>query len=475
MQLFCLINNFRRLNSRLIAIRNLYNNNSKSTQIETAKMSKLKCTHLRDLNQETFNLFERLIKTDEIQYLNEIFHSNGFEIRMAGGAVRDILCHIVPNDIDFASDAKPDEMINILSNKPDIRLITTQSGTKHGTVTARIRDKSQYEITTLRIDRNTDGRHAEVEFINDWKLDASRRDLTINSMFIDMNAMLYDYFDGEQDLKNKSIRFVGDPDKRIKEDYLRIFRYFRFHTRFGTDGLHDRNVIEIMRNNIEGLKTISGERIWSEMKRILINVNCTDSIRMMFTDLKIGKYLGFINDIDLTEFFKIQQNLIRTTMIWKVSTLFASLICDLDELSSITLRLKLSNIERDTIAYIISNRFASNDESGDDNDRKQNLKIQLAIAPKPNQKNLKDFIQQFLIYKGYDDEFIEELQQWPIPIFPFNGTMIFDKIQNKKELKIILEQIRLKWARQNFSMSQEQFYNEVDNIINQIRNNHDCK
>ncbi|OTF83174.1 poly(A) polymerase-like protein [Euroglyphus maynei] len=89
---------------------------------------------------------------------------------MAGGAVRDILCHIVPNDIDFASDAKPDEMITILSDKPDIRLITTTSGTKHGTVTARIRDTSQYEITTLRIDRNTDGRHAEVEFINDWKL-----------------------------------------------------------------------------------------------------------------------------------------------------------------------------------------------------------------------------------------------------------------------------------------------------------------
>ncbi|XP_046919401.2 CCA tRNA nucleotidyltransferase 1, mitochondrial [Dermatophagoides farinae] len=464
MQLFRFIN-FHYLN-RIIAT-NLY---TKTTQIETAAMSNLKCTHLKDLNKSTFYLFERLIQAEEIQYLNNIFHSNGFEIRMAGGAVRDILCNIVPNDIDFASDAKPDEMINILSDKPDIRLITTTSGTKHGTVTARIRDISQYEITTLRIDRNTDGRHAEVEFINDWKLDASRRDLTINSMFIDLNGILYDYFNGESDLKNRLIRFVGDADKRIKEDYLRIFRYFRFHTRFGMAGSHEPQVIDIIQNNIDGLKTISGERIWSEMKRILMHIKCSDSIEMMFNRLKIGKYLGFTNEIDLTEFFKVQENLNQTTMIWKVQTLFASLISDIDELSSITLRLKLSNIERDTIAYIITNRTTNNETMSYDH-YLHNLRTRLALAPKPNQKNLKEFMIQFLVYEGKDENFINELQQWSIPAFPFNGTMIMDKIRNKKEMGIILEQIRMTWAKQNFTMTEEQFYNDVDNIVNRIQNN----
>lgn len=101
------------------------------------------------------------------------------------------------------------------------------NGERHGTVTPRINDKQNFEITTLRIDVLTNGRHAEVEFTTDWELDAYRRDLTINSMFLGFDGTVYDYFNGYEDLMQRRVRFVGDPNLRIKEDYLRILRYFR--------------------------------------------------------------------------------------------------------------------------------------------------------------------------------------------------------------------------------------------------------
>lgn len=114
--------------------------------------------------------------------------------------------------------------------KENIRMIN-MNGERHGTITARINDKQNFEITTLRIDVLTNGRHAEVQFTTDWQLDAYRRDLTVNSMFLGFDGTVYDYFNGYEDLMERRVRFVGDPDLRIKEDYLRILRYFRYGRR----------------------------------------------------------------------------------------------------------------------------------------------------------------------------------------------------------------------------------------------------
>ena len=111
-----------------------------------------------------------------------------------------------------------------------------EQGEKHGTVTTRINEKENFEVTTLRIDKVTDGRHAEVEFTKDWKIDAERRDLTINSMFLDLEGRLYDFFGGRNDLQQERIAFVGNTVKRIQEDYLRILRYFRFYGRIVGEG-----------------------------------------------------------------------------------------------------------------------------------------------------------------------------------------------------------------------------------------------
>lgn len=132
---------------------------------------------------------------------------------------------ITPVDIDFATTATPQQMINMFETEK-IRILSTK-GERHGTITARIDDEENFEVTTLRIDVKTDGRHAKVEFTTDWLLDANRRDLTINSMFLDFDGKVYDFFYGYEDLLARRARFVGDASNRIIEDYLRIMRYFR--------------------------------------------------------------------------------------------------------------------------------------------------------------------------------------------------------------------------------------------------------
>ncbi len=154
--------------------------------------------------------------------LEKLFTSEGHSLRIVGGAVRDLLLGHSPKDIDMTTECLPDDMLRLLE-KEGIRNIPT--GLQHGTITAHM-DKD-YEITTLRIDKVTDGRHAVVEYTNDWKLDSERRDLTINSMSVCLDGTLYDYFEGQRHLAERRVLFVGDSRKRIKEDYLRILRYFR--------------------------------------------------------------------------------------------------------------------------------------------------------------------------------------------------------------------------------------------------------
>lgn len=137
----------------------------------------------------------------------------------------DLLLENVPTDIDLATTATPTQMKEMF-DKENIRMINA-NGEKHGTITPRINDEQNFEITTLRIDVTTDGRHAEVQYTTDWQLDAYRRDLTINSMFLGFDGTVYDYFSGYDDLMKRCVRFVGEPANRIQEDYLRILRYFR--------------------------------------------------------------------------------------------------------------------------------------------------------------------------------------------------------------------------------------------------------
>ncbi|CAH2247064.1 CCA tRNA nucleotidyltransferase 1, mitochondrial [Pelobates cultripes] len=211
---------------------------------------------------------------------SNLFAQEKHEIRIAGGAVRDLLVGNQPHDVDFATTATPDQM-KAMFLKAGIRMINNK-GEKHGTVTARIDDQN-FEITTLRVDLQTDGRHAEVQFTTDWKGDAERRDLTINSMFLGFDGTLYDYFNGYEDLQKRCIRFVGDPAQRIQEDYLRILRYLRFYGRISEKpGIHTTATLDAIKENAPGLSGISGERIWVELKKILEGNHVNHLIQIIY-------------------------------------------------------------------------------------------------------------------------------------------------------------------------------------------------
>ena len=233
------------------------------------------------------------IVTPEVSQLAELFAKYGFEIRIAGGAVRDLLQGKTPEDVDFATNALPEEM-KAMFEKENIRMINAK-GEKHGTVTARLNDKENFEVTTLRIDVKTDGRHAEVEFTKDWALDAGRRDLTINSMFLELDGTLHDYFNGKEDLEQRRVRFVGKAADRIQEDYLRILRYFRFYSKIAQEpNKHCEETLQAIKENASGLSKISGERIWTELRKFVVGPFAPHLIELMF-NLGLGPHMGTLS------------------------------------------------------------------------------------------------------------------------------------------------------------------------------------
>ena len=180
-------------------------------------------THNLDFISQNIKNLSKNTPVDKIFNAINSFSSDS-EIRYVGGCIRKILVQQKVDDIDLATNLEPIQVCEALKKN---KINYYESGFEHGTITAQ-EDKYKFEITSLRKDISTDGRHAKVEFSNDWRADASRRDFTINAIYSDREGNLFDPYEGKKDLENGLINFIGDTDKRIKEDYLRILRYIRF-------------------------------------------------------------------------------------------------------------------------------------------------------------------------------------------------------------------------------------------------------
>ncbi len=226
---------------------------------------------------------------------NKIFealntYSHNSEVRYVGGCVRKIIKKQIVDDIDLATNLKPNEVCDALKKK---EINYYETGIEHGTVTAII-DNNKYEITSLRKDISTDGRHAKVEFSIDWKEDAARRDFSINSIYSDKDGNLFDPFNGKKDLEEGNVNFIGDAESRVKEDYLRILRYVRFFINYSNQS-HDPKIIKIIKKNIGGVSKLSSERLLDEFKKltksnafleIFKDNTCLELIKIIFPQLK---------------------------------------------------------------------------------------------------------------------------------------------------------------------------------------------
>ncbi len=237
------------------------------------------------INKIRRNLFP-FYKNKKLKFIfnkiQEGYPENLVTARFVGGCVRKYLTNDKIDDIDIATTLSVAE---IKEKFKDTNFKVVETGVKHGTVTI-ISENLKLELTTLRKDIETDGRHAEVEYINDWQLDSERRDFTINSIYLDINGNIFDPQMGTVDLKNNNIKFIGDPQKRIEEDYLRIIRFLRFKIMYNSNVEQTTN--NAIKQNLDGIKKISKERILTELFKILdlknfININESIKLREIFT------------------------------------------------------------------------------------------------------------------------------------------------------------------------------------------------
>jgi len=269
------------------------------------------------------------------------------EARIAGGAVRDTLAGRPVTDVDFASPLPPDEVTARLK-AAGIKTIPT--GLAHGTITAVIGGRG-FEITTLRRDVETDGRHARVAFTDDWQEDAARRDFTINAMFMARDCTIFDFFGGKTDLKAGVVKFVGDARSRITEDYLRILRFFRFFARYAR-GEADPEAIIAITELRDGILHLSAERVWSELKNILKAEDPSPAIGLMHTTGVLG--------LVMPEGAKLERLTFPAGPLLRVAALLTG------DPAAFAARLKLSTAEAETLqAYTRPNTLTPASDDAD--------------------------------------------------------------------------------------------------------------
>ncbi|KAI4826473.1 CCA tRNA nucleotidyltransferase 1, mitochondrial [Pseudochaenichthys georgianus] len=406
------------------------------------------------------SLFTMQLKTSEfkslfsegLKELTELFGKHQHELRIAGGAVRDLLSGKRPDDVDFATTATPEEMKQMFQ-KAGIRMINNK-GEKHGTITARLHNEN-FEVTTLRVDVQTDGRHAEVEFTTDWQKDSERRDLTINSMFLGLDGTLYDYFKGYEDLKERKVRFVGSAEQRIQEDYLRILRYFRFYGRVAPEpDRHDPKTLVAIRENSRGLAAISGERIWTELKKMVVGNHADHLLELMYS-LELVQYLGLPPDGNVEEMKRVWQKAKDHSP--KPMTVLAALFRRPEEVERMDLRLKVSKEEKTLALFLVRYR----QELCKSREEPDSLKPFTDFIIDSRELDTQSKVCELLKYQG-EEKLHAELSGWSVPRFPVNGHDLRRMgITSGKEIGSTLQDLRDVWKKSGYQMDKDELLSHV--------------
>ncbi len=390
-------------------------------------------------------------KTKEIKLLFkklEEGESKNKELAMfVGGCVRNYLQSKNIEDIDIATIFTPDELKKKLQHS-NFKIIDT--GLDHGSVTILI-DKKKFELTTLRKDIKTDGRHAEIETIDSWTEDSKRRDFTINAIYLNKNGKIFDPQQGVNDLKNNVIKFIGDPQTRIEEDFLRIIRFLRFTIQYNSS--LDNSNIKAIKLKLNGIKKLSKERVLSELLKILKLKN--------FPRVIDNKELMKIFILVFPEFKNIYRlknlSLLKNHVEKSEILLLSILLIDLK-----------SNHEYFSHKYNVSKKIQENlallgnkykELHNDKEFFKKNLKNNLYRVGLKNMKIL--FCLNLLDKKKISIKEInsfEILENISVPKFPFDGKFLIKKgIQEGKNIGTILKEAEKTWVKNDFILSSRDF------------------
>ena len=378
------------------------------------------------------------------------------EIRYVGGCVRKILNDEKTDDIDLATNLTPDQVKQCL-DKNQINFFET--GIEHGTITAVIDDQN-FEITTLRKDVKTDGRHAVVEYTTNWKEDSLRRDFSINSIYSDLDGNLYDPNFGHKDLNVGIIKFIGDPETRIKEDYLRIIRYLRFYTEYSKID-HEINIIKIIKKNIEGLGKISKERQFNELKKILKldnflklfkNKTSCELFSLIFPQLKNFKKLSKLS--------KPQEKILKNKSLNFVISFLV--IDETDNSDYFVYKYNLPNELKDKINFLKNNSL--NKDSNKIFNKKDLQKI-FYYEGKSSTIDLIDFNLLYFKQSKKLSELKTYFEKLDKPEFPIKAQLLINDygLKEGRELGQKLKNLEMKWIENNFNLSKKDMEKVLSN------------
>ena len=382
------------------------------------------------------------------------FSSNS-EIRYVGGCIRKIIKGENVDDIDLATNLNPQQVCDVLRQN---NINFHETGIKHGTITAVI-DNYNFEITSLREDVETDGRHAQVKFSTDWKKDASRRDFTINSIYADLDGNLFDPYNGKEDLEKGVIKFIGDPELRIQEDYLRILRYFRFYLTY-SNYKHEFETTKLIKKNIIGISNLSKERLLDELKKffkpnILTNLSkdkfSLELFEIVFPQLKNLRLFSNPNSF-------AKARIEESDFIFLLSTL---IIDNSDNTDYFLYKFNISKKDQKRLK-IIDNFYK--DKISPKSFSEKNLNRIFYYKGKQALIDILSF--KIFISKNIDKKilkFIEQFQFKDLPSMPVDAKFLMEKYQitEGKNLGTKLKTIEEEWVNNNFKLSEKQ----IDKIL----------
>jgi len=407
-------------------------------------------------DQPIINLQTTLLRLELPCKIIRIIAAAGGEARYVGGVVRDLLAGIpfvADADIDMAGTLPPKIAAQALINA-GLRVIPT--GIAHGTITVMARGKNvpkqKVELTTLRQDINTNGRHADVVFGTDWAADAARRDFTINSLYLDAEGNIFDPFGGVEDLNSGRVRFIGDPTTRIREDYLRMLRYFRFFARFSL-GDPDQEAMAAIKRERARLRQISGERVAAEIKSILKirSVAAIDAMIASGIDQEIVE--GGFSNKNFSKLAEFPSDI-------PPMLLLGFLVGDAPP-DRVAKRLRLSNVEYRLLQLTTANSAINELEKNGwrrevwrlaKDNRLDNKMIALLYA-----------VWAIRIHDRVDRGIFKKIRDWQLPVFPVTGKDLMDRgFYEGEELGQVLSKLEAQWIDQCFRPDRDELLNSLD-------------
>lgn len=378
------------------------------------------------------------LKGSHLQEVMRVITSAGGEVRVAGGAVRNSLLGVPISDVDLATTMLPEELMRVCKAAG---FGVHPTGIEHGTITV-VNKGQPFEVTTLRRDVETDGRRAVVAFTDDWEVDALRRDFTINAMYCDARGKIYDFTTGYIDIQRKRVRFVGTSEARIKEDFLRILRFFRFHAWYGKGSPCPVGLAACAKLK-SGLKKISAERIHSEMIKLLVAPRSVEALKVMAASGILKVIIPHTDDWRVIKRLP-EDSLLRLFVLAKKP----------DDLKD---RLRLSNSE----ALRISNLIAAPDLSP-----KLKLTEQRAILYQIGVATWVDAVHVAWARSHTKlpwQALLDLPERWPIPKFPVTGKdLLAAGVHSGPAMGEVLQQLEDWWVASDFAPTREDLLQRID-------------